>query len=282
MKRIIYSLLAILLLNACDKVDEPFENKKTTTNSDSLKFDTSYSEFNSAKRVLVLEEFTGYRCSNCPAGTLIAHQLEQTYSDQLILLSIHASSDFAAPLNNPDGSFTTDFRTTEGEEYLTAFEVENFPSGMISRLYKDNKYTVGKDEWEARILDLKDDAPKYRLSAMNLYNDSLQLLKTSVHIERNVGITENVKILLLLIENGIIDWQIDGVNILSNYEHNHVLRASMNGIWGADLTFVNDTVNYTTETILNSAWNKDSMELVILLYDATTKEVWQANELEIK
>ncbi len=281
MKAVFYILSAALLLNACDKIDEPFENKGNVINTDGLAFDTTYSEFANTKRILVLEEFTGYRCSNCPAGTLIAKQLVQDYPDQLMLLSIHASTDFAAPLNNPDGSFTTDFRTTEGEEYLTAFEVENFPSGMVNRLYKDNKYTVGKDEWEARILDLKDLAPKYSITAMNLYHDSLNYVKTKVDVVRTNGTTENVKVLLLLTESEIIDWQIDGVNTLSNYVHNHVLRGSMNGVWGADLSFSNDSATYSAETTLNSAWNQDHMEVVILVYDAITKEVLQANRVGV-
>lgn len=278
------SILALLLASifACDKVEEPFEKKDIVIPTDGLIFDTTYGEYNQAKRILVLEEFTGYRCANCPAGTLLAQQLKQTYADQLLLLSFHASTEFAAPLNNPDGSFTTDFRTTEGEEYLSSFEVESFPAGMVSRLFQDNKFVVGKDEWEGRITPIKDLAPKYQIEFMNLYNDSLGYIKTKIQIERNSGISENVKLLVYLAEDHIIDWQIDGANTLNNYEHNHVFRGSLNGTWGSDLTFTNDTTSVTFEKLLNPSWNVNNLELTVLLYDATTKEVWQANAGRVK
>lgn len=274
------SFLSLFLI-ACDKVDDPFETKNTDINTDGLVFDTSFSEFSNTKRVLVLEEFTGFKCQNCPAGTLIAHQLSQTYADQLMVLSIHGS-DFAKPENNADGSFSTDFRTPEGDQYLTSFDVESFPSGMVSRLFDDNKFTVGKDEWETRITLLKDQAPKYKIEAISMLNDSTRIVKTKVYIERNAGLTENVKLLILLSENNLIDWQIDGLNILSNYEHNHVFRKSLNGVWGTDLIFTNDSSTFETELVLNQNWKLENLELLYFVYDATSKEIWQANRIKIK
>ena len=60
-------------------------------------------------RKVLVEEFTGVRCVNCPAGASELDNLRGIYGDRLVVVSIH-TGDFSTPYS--DSKF--DFRTPEG------------------------------------------------------------------------------------------------------------------------------------------------------------------------
>ena len=42
-----------------------------------------------AQRVVLLEDFTGQRCSNCPTATAVIEQLHEAYGEALVAVGIH-------------------------------------------------------------------------------------------------------------------------------------------------------------------------------------------------
>ena len=65
-------------------------------------------------RQVLIEEFTGVRCVNCPAGSEAIENLLDSYGDQLVAISIHAG--FFSP---PMGESQYDFRTDEGNNLMS-------------------------------------------------------------------------------------------------------------------------------------------------------------------
>ncbi len=264
-------------LQSCDKIQQPIEKKDLIEVPDSILYDTVFSEKSNSKKIMLLEEFTGFKCPNCPDGTKKLNQLLNTYSDQLIAVSIHAGI-FAVPTSNSaDNSFTNDYRTNDGETYMETFLVEGFPSGMVNRMFSGNKFVVGKDEWETRINVLKDETPKYSVQFLNLYNDSLNILKTEITLNKLTSLTEPVKVSAFIIENKIIDWQIDNANILSDYEHNYVLRRTLNGTWGDDVIWNDNTFMVSYQINPETTWNLQNTQVVVFVYNSDTKEIYQSN-----
>ncbi|MFA5783227.1 MAG: hypothetical protein WC868_13255, partial [Bacteroidales bacterium] len=108
MKKIIYFLCVVLnsiFLFSCDKINPPYIENTTNNNTG-----------DTVKKVL-LEEFTGHQCPNCPQGAIIAQQLKAIYGEKLILISIHAG-DFAEP---GTGEFAYDFRSSTGNDINSFF-----------------------------------------------------------------------------------------------------------------------------------------------------------------
>ncbi len=102
---------------------------------------------NSAEKVVILEEFTGHLCVNCPEATILAHDLKVTYGEQLVLLSIHAG-DLAVPSTSP---YEADYRTGPGTAIYNEFLPLGVPAGLVSRTKYDGSYTMFKDSWEPAI-----------------------------------------------------------------------------------------------------------------------------------
>ena len=81
-----------------------------------------------ARKKVLIEDFTGFKCANCPDASSELHKIEEIYPDKVIGIAIHAGS-FA----EPSGVFVTDFRTDEGNE-ITDFRSGAFQPGLVCKV----------------------------------------------------------------------------------------------------------------------------------------------------
>lgn len=273
--------------SSCDKVDYPFEQLPVyDICGKNVVYTVNSSDTNSTKRVVLIEEFTGHTCSNCPDGAREVQRIDSLYDSQVIPVSIHAGY-FAKPHNPPDTAYLTDFRTTEGEVYngSAGFNVWGNPSAMISR--KDDgsgNLVLPKGYWENAVKKLLPDVPAASINITNFYNDSLRCLKTKVNIKWLSSASGNYKLQLYIIEDHIKDWQLDGSFNNPNYDHRHVLRKSMNGTWGSEIAAsnANDTLSFDFYLDLSTKWNSANCEVVAFIYNYPSYEVIQASEAKVK
>ncbi len=99
--KILFPILLFSILFSCDKVDEPLKPQEGTCGDASIQ---------PIKKILV-EKFTGVKCTNCPNAAETLHEIKDDYCDYVIPVAIHVGY-FATPNNQ----YTDDFRTEEGEE----------------------------------------------------------------------------------------------------------------------------------------------------------------------
>lgn len=288
MKKIIIPVIAsIILIYGCDKVDNPIPitEEAPIVSGDIIWDDSLFVESNSTLRKIVLEEFTGHTCSQCPTGSLKIEQLLTTYGDQLIPVSIHAGF-FAQPYAAGTGKFETDHRTDIGEAFnnFSLFAPASYPAGMVNRIELNNKITNGKDDWETIILQIQNDVPKVKLNITSLYNDSERIIKEIIGTEWLNTETSNYKLQVYLVENHIIDWQKDGPTDVATYDHKHVMRKALNSDFGTVLPSSNigDTDSLEILFQIPTEWNVDNCSIIAHVYDAVTYEIIQAEEIHIK
>ena len=95
------------------------------------------------KKILV-EDYTGFRCPNCPKAADTLKAILASYPGRVIGMGVHVSIGFAEPAvvsGAPAGSFTSDFRTPEGDNYdnTSLFYPSGgtkggLPKGMVNRV----------------------------------------------------------------------------------------------------------------------------------------------------
>jgi hypothetical protein len=100
MKKILLSLgLLIFLFSSCDRVENPIPND--LGNYDVALFpgnygtEYSYPTFgqNTNTNVnVLLEDYTGHQCGNCPVGASIAESIEDANNGRVIVVSEHAGA----------------------------------------------------------------------------------------------------------------------------------------------------------------------------------------------
>ena len=259
-------LTGAFAISACDMIDENDRFKDVDLDIDS------------SKRVL-LEDFTGQECVNCPAAAQIAANLKSVYKENLILVSIHAGS-FSRPT----------LRTPEGTEYDSKFHPQEmgYPAGMINRTsFGGTLVFTNPDTWNVYVMEelKKEVFVDFTMKAM--YDADNMTVQVSAEFISEQPLS-NVNFQLWLTESKIIAPQKsvnpDGsVATIKDYEHNHVLRGAVNGTWGEAVHLLGgQTTEYLSpEYTLNKKWVAENMEVIGFIYNTSNNEVLQCLEIPL-
>ena len=270
---IIFALLALTAINpSCDIVEEPYLVPVSGGNG---------TEPGDNVRKVLLEDYTGQKCPNCPEAAEIAHDLQAIYGEQLILLTVHAGY-----YATPDAEFTADFRTVEGTELNSYFEILANPLGMVNRTEYGGKRVLQTGDWEAAVAAQTDIEPEAAITITNNYNAATRKLDCLLETEFLVTSAGTYNICAYITESGIISPQQTELGVDANYVHNHVLRGSMNGTWGDAAgedgqAIAGSIVTNSYSFTLPSGWNADNCSVVAFIYDTATNEVIQAEEKSV-
>lgn len=211
MRLLILPILLVLSLFACEEIPpvitplEPGGNPNTT------------------KRRVLIEEFTGVRCVNCPAGTVEVLNLRELYKDQLISVGIHAGS-FAPPY--PDSKY--DFRTAEGDAIINLLgKPLGYPSAVINRKLYDGEFDLqlGRSQWAGFIAQELAAPPVVEVKLSITYNPVTRGLQVSVETEALLPLPqEDIRLSVMLAEDSIVDVQLTPDGKTADYSHRHNLR----------------------------------------------------------
>lgn len=267
-----------LLIYSCDKVDPPYiEN-------------VNYCDGN--KKVL-LEDYTGHGCVNCPAAAVLAHNLNESFcadEEKLVIISVHAGY-FAQPYIDHDSLFSADFTTEAGNEWDTYFGIsaQGNPNGLVDRVKTSTGFVIGPDDWGNIAGPLLEQPAKAGLTIFNEFNPDNSTLNTTITTDFFFELEGTYKLIVCVTQDNIIAPQknknpeVGPTPIDTNYVHNHVLRGSLNGSWGENIvtsTVVSAGTSITKEYshVFPDAWIPEDCHLVAFIYDEATKQVLQAEE----
>ncbi len=280
---LLITIQIIFIFSSCEKVKNPYA-KNTSPGGGPTE---------TLVRKILIEDYTGHTCGNCPAAAVTIETIKALYPGQIISMSVHVEN-FALPGQPP---FNDDFRTTVGNDYDVFFKPTGFPIGMVNR--KD--YSSGgqwKDvaKWQTIIDTLAKRAPDADIKITNNYNTSSRVLTTSIRSKFLSALGGKYKLAVLLTEDSIIAPQKDyskapNVDIL-NYVHHFVLRNTISSTsFGDDLNSqsvaVGDSIikpyTYTLPaTYKGRVPNENQCYVVAYIYDASTYEIIQADQKKIK
>lgn len=291
---------ALVVLPSCDKVDPPY------TQTQGGNPNTSDSIF----RKILIEDYTGFRCGNCPAAAQTLYStLLPLYGEELISIGVHASPNHtftnttppaSLPAGAPAGSFSTDFRTPAGEAWLAYFNVSANPNGMVSRLeYPSSTHVKIPSAWGSAAQSVYHQPAKFKIEITNQYNSTSGNLNCDVKVKVLEAVSGTYNLTIVLTEDSVIDWQVWYSHTPQNepnYVHRHVMRGALNGTFGDQIftgsAAVDDSTTNTYSVNLlslpasvnpvNPTLNIDHCHIVAFVFDNTTKEIWQAEEEKVQ
>ncbi|MCF8298610.1 MAG: Omp28-related outer membrane protein [Saprospiraceae bacterium] len=213
-------VLSGFLFISCDKIEPPFTEKIVVP---PLK-DTIF------KKVL-LEEYTGFKCVNCPAASELADSLKHDYGERLIVMAVHNGS-FAQPF--PSGLFSYDFRTPAGDAWGVHFGLgSNPPKGMVNRIGYPTQNILNPDDWPTKIQNIILDSADANIEIQTILNETTKKLNVNIDAYFYTQLIGDYYVNVCLIEDSIIENQkMQGVGDVLDYNHMHALRGSISSIWG--------------------------------------------------
>ena len=235
------------------------------------------------ERQVLIEEFTGVRCVNCPAGSQAIEGLIDIHGQRLIAISIHAGS-FAPPYPNS----LYDFRIAEGVSLLSYLgEPLGYPTATVDRKLFDGEFDLqlGRQQWAGFIAQELLEAPKVKIDILRTYDEVSRMLDVTVKLYVQETITESdVRLSVALTESDIVDLQLtpDSSTPNPDYKHKHVLRDMMTNYDGnpIDEALVADAViDKEFSMALPEDWTPENCHIVAFVHlGGSSKEVLQAHQ----
>jgi len=310
MKRLLLIIIpvTIFVLSGCDKIGvdayKPVIELDTSFFTDGNWEDYPWPEFNGSAQItrnVLLEDFTGHKCPNCPLGNVKAEEAEENHPDRVFAVSIHqgANNDNSLQVTlatcgdtiaNPESEFCHDFITEEGveigSEFATGFGFNGNPSGTVNRIIFEGQnmfsfYTL----WEDRVNTVLDTDPVVSLQTASNYFESSNGLYLHVEAEFLEPYETGVNIVTYVIENEIIAWQDSVGTNVEHYHHHNVFIGCIDGLaFGKSLgtTFtVENKISTDYSYKIPDGLTPDDIHFVTYVYDVETYEILQVVKHEL-
>ncbi|MDB5281555.1 MAG: hypothetical protein JWO06_630, partial [Bacteroidota bacterium] len=145
-KTLVLASILTAFLPACKEIGPDINLKN---NAHALA-DTTYVETPVAAETknVVIEEFTGVQCTNCPAGHQIIEGLVSANPGKIVAVSLHPNTPLGYPISNLS---VTNLIDAKSQALFISFGVSSLPSGMIDRKQFPSEGTipVDKSTWQS-------------------------------------------------------------------------------------------------------------------------------------
>lgn len=169
-----------------------------------------------ARKNVLIEEYTGINCPNCPDGMRVVNELKALHPDRIYSVAIHAGG-YAEP-----GFGAPDYTTALGDALNAQFQPMFFPCAVVQRRASDGEMIISREDWGplSRIITAET-APVNLWMTSTLDNDSREL-KVTVEGYLTEDITDP-RLNIFLLQSEIIGPQAGG-KLGDEYHHRHMLR----------------------------------------------------------
>jgi len=267
-------------ISGCDKVVFPLDEVSSASVPDTL---------NLPIQKILIEDYTGQGCGNCPAAALNAAELQNLYPDQVIVIAVHAGPN-ALPPYNPYAGW--DLTTPEGTEHDAFYGISSNgnSNGLVMRTEYNGATIVPFGSWGSATVDYLDNHPTPTVDIELAAALTGTTLEATVDIDYLETIVGDYNLVLSVTENNVEAPQLNYSGSdpayaspdALDYVHRHVLRGNMNSTWGSTLiTGTAEQGTSATQThslTVDPSWNTANLSVVAYIRNATTGEVIQVEE----
>jgi len=290
--------LLMLLIVSCDRVENPVVINDTSldwslypdADTSTYPWPTWTANANTTQNVL-LEDFTGHTCTNCPAAATTAKGIEDANGGKVIVMSVHASTTSGFQIPEPP-ELPIDHRTEAGNEYAQAMGISFNPAGTVNRnIYGGDYYTFDSD-WNNLVNAELLTTPEINLQCQYNHFPATNGLFIHTEVEALANSTDNLGLLVFLIRKHVDAAQkLQGGIVEEEYEHHNVLTDNINGTWG-NLIFEGGMTSGSKEyydftyalpdPATDTTFNVDNLGLVTIAFDRDTYEIKQAIKTDLQ
>lgn len=215
-------------------------------------------------KTVLIKDFTGARCVNCPAAAEHAHNLQhQLDEDHIFILSVHAG--FQA---QPMGSFPN-FLTDEGTAWYNNHDSN--PLFTVDHVALTEGNTLNDAQIDAPVAEALLEEQSFEIVVGPSYDAATRQLQVQVQAVALNDLDGEFYITVCLVEDHITGWQTIPGGVDKEYDFRNVFRGTLNGAYGEafeDLHVdADDTFYFSYNTEINADYNADECYLMVYVYD---------------
>jgi hypothetical protein len=282
-KSLLLALALLLAVSACREVGPDINLK----NNENAIEDTTYVESpvqTAELRNVLIEEFTGVRCPNCPQGHVIIANIKAANPGRIASLSLHPINSLGAPY--PFSPL--DFRSQDAQDlfdYLGQIGLEP-AAGINRKLFAgESKILLDKSKWTARVNDELSVPVPVNIVLQSTYDSVLREVTIVTELHYTQASSEQHKITIALTESNLTTPQLDGAVIDTFYTHKDIVRAFVTSKTGDLLTATIEpgrVIRKVFKKSIDAAWKPEDMYVVAYVHEfANSKQVLQSKEVDL-
>lgn len=236
------------------------------TSCDDVAPDNRYHEVASVtpQRGVLLEDFTGQNCLNCPDAHEVIEKLEEQWGDKLIAVSIHCGGFGFSTQYTDFSQGRVGLMTEEGQEIMDSYGITQWPMGVINM-----GSPCSFELWGTEVMKAIAQPTNVTIEAGAVFTaDAKEGSKgtISIHADVTSTIAQNAAIQFWMVEDNIVARQKKGPDMINDYVHNNVFRAMLYDMSGHPV-HLTPGVTTSVDTSIECRW--------------TDKEHWEASNLSV-
>ena len=256
------------------------------------------------KKNVVLEEFSGRECSNCPLGLIAMDNLEKIYGDAVIPIVLRTyQSD---PLGNGMGSYTSFLGLSAAPSGRVNRGDIIFPMERVEEDYMFSSET--STTWLDAVREEMASPADAEIAFSSAYDEKSNSANVSATVRSALNVTNSpLNIFAVVVEDGLETWQQSNVYLsedpdlgefgkggaygsafIMNLIVNDIARTAygltFNGTGGLIPSTLNAGQSYTTQFSIplpETVKNVDKCKVILMLIDPGTTKVINANRCAI-
>lgn len=261
--------------------------------------DTSYTAAVEApqQRVVLIEEFTGVTCPQCPAGHRALKSILAANAGRVAIVGIQPIGNAQSRPFNKDGIVTRrDNRTQAGTDIGSAIYggVAALPQAGIDRMADGGAVSALflRTDWSTRVDERKAMGTKANVSISTEFSSSTRQAAVTVKVAYTDAVSMQQRLTVAITENKVIDVQELGEapGHEDDYDHEHVLRDILTTATGSSILNGMTTIpagQVYERTFIYTVppdFNPDNMNVVAYVSnnEPTNQDVVQAAEKTLK
>ena len=247
----------------CDKIDNPHK---------------PYNPVGGDKTVLI-KDFTGARCVNCPAAAEVAHELQhQMGENRVFIMSVHAGF-----LAQPIGKFP-DFTTPEGTQWYNDNSAN--PLFAVDHVALTEGNTLNETQLDIPVTEALAEPQLFDIVINNVYDEDSRRLSVENRFDPTGDGQGQYYATVCLLEDSIVGRQVIPGGVDTAYVFRNVFRGTMNGADGELVSngsfYIDDSFVTSCCIELDSTYNADQCYILTYIYDKTDGKILQTAMKKVK
>ncbi len=279
-------------LMACEEVGPKIDFSQGVQAGEDTTYIESNPETPQQKKVLA-EEFTGVSCPPCPNANALMRSIKSNNNDNVVIIAYHI-------LNYPQGAPVEkdgvelskyDFRTQEGTDVGNSIfgGIAAMPIASFDRVAVNNEKLISTGNWSGAVSSRLTQSTPVNIHVTSSFDDNSREATVIVRLAYTKEVTIKQNLNVAIIEDSIVDAQKDGLNIVKEYTHVHILRDIVTPINGApipakvDPKVIGRVYERRLTIPISEEWKEKKCHVVVYVTndDATDKSVVHVEEAHI-
>lgn len=240
-------------------------------------------------RVMLIEDMTGVNCPPCHGAITLLESNLETYKGSIVIYGVHGKVQ-----SDPIEDSKYDFRYPDAAALEANFAIVGKPSASFNRreFAGGSRVRSNFPTWQPFIDAELEKAQVVEIKMLSTYNSETRTADIDFSVIPLEDFSGTLDLHVVITESHLIDPQKTQsleTPVIKDFEHNHVMKASLTGLAGNPVgtdvsanAILKESLQYQLPAEVNGEWIAENMEIIAFVTStAHNNEIQQAAQIKM-